>query len=76
MLAVIVKKITAREEAILKITARRLVDSEVMKTILGFMYPRKLCLIQGVNKKFYHDHVPFSLYQVSMDRTYIGLTYP
>ena len=52
----------------LKVTARCLVDSEVMKTILEFVYQDELCLIQGVSRKFYYDHVPFALNHVSASR--------
>ena len=53
----------------LKVTAKRLVDSLVMKTILEFLHQDKLCQFQGVNKKFYHDHIPFALNQVITSRT-------
>jgi hypothetical protein len=45
----------------LKVMAKCLVDSEIIKTILEFVHHDELYLFQGVNRKFYHDHVPFAL---------------
>jgi hypothetical protein len=53
----------------LKVTARCLVQSEVMKTILEFLYHDELCLFQGISRKFYYDHVPFALNQVITPNT-------